>query len=62
MGKPDDISEEDVVRAITALLTPLGTSLRHYMPIHKAAAIAAMRKVMEGEREIGRASAIRAGV
>ncbi len=45
------IPDEVCIAALELVLKPLGTSLRHYMPVHKADAIAAMRGVLTAERE-----------
>ncbi len=41
----------DPIEALNTILKPLGSNLRHYMPVHRDAAIEAMRKVLEAERE-----------
>lgn len=45
------MSDEEVMAIVNKVLTPLGTTLRYYMPPSKVAAIAAMRKVLADERE-----------
>lgn len=47
----DTVSDEVCTAAIELVLRPLGTSLRHYMPVHKADAIAAMRGVLQAHTE-----------
>lgn len=44
------MSDDEIMALINDVLKPLGTSLRHYMPVHKAEAIAAMRKVLSDDR------------
>jgi len=45
------IPDEVAIAALELVLKPLGTSLRHYEPRHKVAAIEAMRGVLMAERE-----------
>jgi len=44
-----EIPEAVVIAALETVLKPLGTSLRHYMPTSKAAAIEAMRGVLAAQ-------------
>lgn len=39
------------IEALNAILKPLGTHLRHYMPVHRDATIAVMRDILVAERE-----------
>lgn len=44
------MTDERATEALNAVLKPLGTNLRHYMPVHRDEAVKAMRKVLEDER------------
>ncbi len=45
------IPEPVAIAALETILRPLGTSLKHYMPVHKAAAIEAMQGVLAAQAE-----------
>jgi hypothetical protein len=51
MIDPATIPEPVAEAAIDTILKPLGTRLRHYMPVHKAEAIKAMQGVLAAERD-----------
>lgn len=46
-GIPDAVA----IAAIETILKPLGTSLRHYMPASKAAAIATMKTLLAAQQQ-----------
>lgn len=48
---PPVIADEVVIAAIEAVLKPLGSALRHYMPSAKAVAVVAMRAVLMAHGE-----------
>jgi hypothetical protein len=50
-GKPEDIGDAVVFTALETVLKPLGTSLKHYMPVSRAEAIKAMRGVLQAVRD-----------
>ena len=45
------LPDEVCIAAINLVFKPLGTSLNHYMPVHKSAAIEAMRGVLLAQRD-----------
>ena len=51
MTGPHRIPDEVCAAAIDLVLLPLGTALRHYMPVHKTQAIEAMRGVLLAQRD-----------
>lgn len=51
---PPAIADAVCIAALELVLKPLGTSLRHYMPASKAAAIEAMRGVLAAQDEQSR--------
>lgn len=49
----ETIPDEIVMTALNTVLKPLGTNLRHYMPVHRDEAIEAMRDVLIGAMRNG---------